>query len=214
MTPTASLRYVSLFVPDLEEAARTYEALLGTPPAAGPCPAPANHPFAAAGPVVFELGSVALALYQVDGKTWLPIGCDGSRDGGLGHRSARRLRYRQVGGWKGEQTPATHCRPRSHRASPQALPFAAGAVQMPLPPSGATEQYAGPRQTIPPGSLLQDSPVLTSVISWQLPETHKSLCLPSHWSVLAHAAPAPSRAAQAPFAQYRPLWQGWAVSQF
>ncbi len=72
MRPKASLRFVSLFVPDLAEAARTYEALLGTPPAAGPFPAPAPHPFAAAGPVVFELGSVALALYQVDEKTTHP----------------------------------------------------------------------------------------------------------------------------------------------
>ena len=69
MPPKASLRFVSLFVPDLAEAARTYEALLGTPPARGPSPAPANHPFAAAGPVVFELENVALALYQTDGKT-------------------------------------------------------------------------------------------------------------------------------------------------
>jgi hypothetical protein len=72
MPPKASLRFVSLFVPDLEEATRTYTALLGTQPTAGPSPAPAKHPFAAAGPVVFELGSVALALYQVDGKTTHP----------------------------------------------------------------------------------------------------------------------------------------------
>jgi predicted enzyme related to lactoylglutathione lyase len=69
MPPKASLRFVSLFVPDLEEARRSYEALLGTPPAQDPSPAPAPHPFAAAGPVVFELGEVALALYQADGKT-------------------------------------------------------------------------------------------------------------------------------------------------
>ena len=72
MPPKASLRFVSLFVPDLEEARRTYEALLGIPPNEGHSPAPAPHPFAAAGPVVFELGSVALALYQVDGKTTHP----------------------------------------------------------------------------------------------------------------------------------------------
>ncbi len=69
MPSRASLRFVSLFVPDIEEARRTYEALLGMEPAAGPSPAPAKHPFAAAGPVVFELGNVALALYQVDRKT-------------------------------------------------------------------------------------------------------------------------------------------------
>ena len=56
-------------MPDLEEARRTYEALLGVPATEGPSPAPAKHPFAAAGPVVFQLGAVALALYQVDGKT-------------------------------------------------------------------------------------------------------------------------------------------------
>jgi hypothetical protein len=64
MPPKASLRFVSLFVPDLEEAARTYTALLGMQPAAGPSPAPAPHPFAAAGPVVLERGGVALALYR------------------------------------------------------------------------------------------------------------------------------------------------------
>ncbi len=72
MTPKASLRVVSLFVPDLEEARRTYEALLGVPPTEGSSAAPAKHPFAAAGPVVFELAGVALALYQVDGKTTHP----------------------------------------------------------------------------------------------------------------------------------------------
>jgi hypothetical protein len=69
MPPKASLRFLSLFVPDLAEAAKTYEALLGTQPAAGPSPAPAPQPFAVAGPVVFELGEVALALYEADGKT-------------------------------------------------------------------------------------------------------------------------------------------------
>jgi hypothetical protein len=49
MPPKASLRFLSLFVPDLEQARRTYEALLGTPPSEGPSPAPAPHPFAAAG---------------------------------------------------------------------------------------------------------------------------------------------------------------------
>jgi hypothetical protein len=83
MPPKASLRFVSLFVPDLAQAARTYEALLGTPPTEGPSPAPAPHPFAAAGPVVFEVGGVALALYQADGKT--------THAGDVG-RSRRRLR--------------------------------------------------------------------------------------------------------------------------
>jgi predicted enzyme related to lactoylglutathione lyase len=69
MPPKTSLRFVSLFVPDLAEAARTYEALLGTAPARDPSPAPAPNPFAAAGPVVFDVGGVVLALYQADGKT-------------------------------------------------------------------------------------------------------------------------------------------------
>ncbi len=72
MTQKARLRFVSLFVPDLAEAAKTYEALLGVAPIEGPSPAPARHPFAAAGPVAFELGSVVLALYQTDGKTTHP----------------------------------------------------------------------------------------------------------------------------------------------
>lgn len=79
------VRFLSLFVSDLEDAARRYEAFLGVAPskpgalAADPAPnafppaaaarPPAPHPFASAGPVVFDLGAVALALYQIDGRT-------------------------------------------------------------------------------------------------------------------------------------------------
>ena len=86
------VRFLSLFVSDLEDAARRYEAFLGIAPSkpgapdAGPAPNGsaleasarplAPHPFAAAGPVVFDLGAVALALYQADGRT--------TREGDLG----------------------------------------------------------------------------------------------------------------------------------
>jgi hypothetical protein len=45
------------------------------------------------------------------------------------------------------------------------------------------------------------SPVLASVNGWQMPEVHKSPCRLSHSTVLAHGAPAPSKAAHTPLAQ-------------
>lgn len=61
-----ALRFLSLFVPDLTKAVKSYERILGVAPTKESSAAPTPHPFAAAGPVVFELGSVALALYQCD----------------------------------------------------------------------------------------------------------------------------------------------------
>jgi hypothetical protein len=72
MSERAALEFVSLFVPSLEEAVPRYAALLGVAPAARSTKAPSPHPFAARGPVVFELGNVALALYECDGRTTHP----------------------------------------------------------------------------------------------------------------------------------------------
>src|SRR5512143_981855 len=53
-----ALRFLSLFVPDLADAVARYAAMLGV--------APTAHPYAARGPVVFDLGGTKLALYQCD----------------------------------------------------------------------------------------------------------------------------------------------------
>jgi hypothetical protein len=70
LTPT--LRFLSLFVPDLADATRRYSELFGVEPRRVDTQAPHVHPFAAGGPVVFELGGVELALYQCDGRTTHP----------------------------------------------------------------------------------------------------------------------------------------------
>jgi len=67
-----SLRFISLFVPSLADAVPRYRALLGVEPSETTGAAPPRHPFAAKGPVVFQLGAVALALYECDGKTTHP----------------------------------------------------------------------------------------------------------------------------------------------
>jgi len=72
MTYAPSLRFISLFVPSLAEAVPRYRALLGVEPSERMGAAPAPHPFASQGPVVFQLGEVALALYQCDGRTTHP----------------------------------------------------------------------------------------------------------------------------------------------
>jgi len=78
------MRFVSLFVADLEAACQRYQAVLGVPPQADSARAPRPHPFAAAGPVVFDLGGTALALYQCDGRATHPgdvgIGLEPSGD--------------------------------------------------------------------------------------------------------------------------------------
>jgi catechol 2,3-dioxygenase-like lactoylglutathione lyase family enzyme len=60
------LRFVSLFVPDIDEAARRYEQVLGVAPMHDDRTAPHPHPFAASAPVVFALGSVSIALYEAN----------------------------------------------------------------------------------------------------------------------------------------------------
>jgi len=66
------LRFLSIFVPDLTEAAERYAAFLGIEPRTGSGSAPSPHPFAAGEPVVFDLGEVCLALYQCDGRATHP----------------------------------------------------------------------------------------------------------------------------------------------
>lgn len=66
MDAPPTVRFVSLFVPDLEAAARTYESIFGVPASRADRTAPSPHPFAASGPIVFDLGQVRLALYECD----------------------------------------------------------------------------------------------------------------------------------------------------
>lgn len=61
-----SVRFLSLFVPDLDAARARYQAVFGVPPCEADPDCLSPHPFAAAGPVVFDLGGVKLALYQAD----------------------------------------------------------------------------------------------------------------------------------------------------
>lgn len=70
-TPTPSLRFLSLFVDDLQRARQRYAAVFGVEPLADEqvdAAVPRQHPYSPAPPVVFDLGGVALALYQVDGR--------------------------------------------------------------------------------------------------------------------------------------------------
>jgi len=69
MSSRPALRFLSLFVPDLPDAARRYEAIFGVPPMQRASAAPHRHPFSRSEPVVFDLGGVEVALYQADGKT-------------------------------------------------------------------------------------------------------------------------------------------------
>jgi hypothetical protein len=63
------LTFLSIFVDDLREATRRYQAMLGVAPGDPGEDVPAPHPFAASGPVVFTLGAVRLALYQCNQST-------------------------------------------------------------------------------------------------------------------------------------------------
>lgn len=66
MAARPDVQFLSLFVPDLQAARKHYAAVLGFEPMAGHDVCPATHPFAAAGPIVFDLKSLKLALYQCD----------------------------------------------------------------------------------------------------------------------------------------------------
>ena len=72
MSRNPKIKFLSLFVPNLDEALDNYQSLLGVSPESGKGAALAPHPFAARGPVVFQLGEVALALYECDGQTTHP----------------------------------------------------------------------------------------------------------------------------------------------
>ncbi len=72
MSTPPRLRFISLFVPNLAEAVTRYEALLQTAPNYDSAAALAPHPFATSGPVVFQLGEVAIALYECDNRTTHP----------------------------------------------------------------------------------------------------------------------------------------------
>ena len=88
-------RFISLFVPNLAEATSRYASLLQMAPSEGTGGAPSPHPFATKGPVVFQLGDLALALYECDGHTTHP------GDVGLGIESnveQTAVRLRQQGG--------------------------------------------------------------------------------------------------------------------
>jgi len=93
-TSSPRLRFLSLFVPDLEDAATRYAAVLGIMPTGQASGAPQPHPFAARGPVVFDLGGVEIALYQADLRTTHPgdvgigLEVDGAPDA-LAERAAK-----------------------------------------------------------------------------------------------------------------------------
>jgi hypothetical protein len=72
MSMQPHLRFISLFVPDLALAIGRYQRLLQVTPNEDSEVVPAPHPFAAKGPVVFQLGDMALALYECDGHTTHP----------------------------------------------------------------------------------------------------------------------------------------------
>lgn len=68
MTATR-LKYLSLFVPDLDRAATTYREVFAVEPEPASTPVLTAHPCSPRPPVVFDLGGVKLALYQQDGRT-------------------------------------------------------------------------------------------------------------------------------------------------
>ena len=67
-----TLRFLSLFVPNLDEARQRYAAIFGIDPVEGDADALARHPFAKRPPVVFDLGTCKLALYECDMRTTHP----------------------------------------------------------------------------------------------------------------------------------------------
>lgn len=67
-----ALRFLSLFVPDLDQARRAYAEVFGVEPVAPSPPVLEPHPCSPLSPVVFDLGGVKLALYQADGRTTHP----------------------------------------------------------------------------------------------------------------------------------------------
>jgi catechol 2,3-dioxygenase-like lactoylglutathione lyase family enzyme len=85
MSSEPSLRFLSLFVPNLQAAAQYYQSIFGVAPLSHDPHAPCPHPFASAGPVVFALGPVLLALYECDQRTTHPgdVGLGIEMDAGM-----------------------------------------------------------------------------------------------------------------------------------
>ncbi len=67
-----TLRFISLFVPELEATAARYTAFLGVSPVLDDPDVPRDHPYAAGPPLVFPLGQVKLALYPCDDRITHP----------------------------------------------------------------------------------------------------------------------------------------------
>lgn len=82
--PQPTLRFLSLFVPDLDDARRRYQTIFGIEPITEVHDVPSPHPFAKRGPVVFDLGTCKLALYECDMRGTHPgdvgIGLDVAED--------------------------------------------------------------------------------------------------------------------------------------
>ena len=66
MSAPPELRFLSLFVPDLEAAKKRYEEVLGVSALEADGTSPDPHPFSPATPVLFDLGGVKLALYEAN----------------------------------------------------------------------------------------------------------------------------------------------------
>lgn len=95
MSGAPRVEFLSLFVPNLEASVEQYRTLLGVEPETSAGLALASHPFACKGPVVFQLGNVALALYQCDARV------THAGDLGIGLRVSDPEavhRFREVGG--------------------------------------------------------------------------------------------------------------------
>lgn len=95
MSKQPTVRFLSLFVPDLEIARAHYSVILGVEPVDADEVCLQKHPFAASGPVVFDLGSLKLALYRCDMKGTHPgdvgIGLDTGEAAGEVAARARRI---------------------------------------------------------------------------------------------------------------------------
>ena len=72
MSRGPELRFLSLFVPDIQAATARYAAFLGVEPERDDPDVPRDHPFAGGPPVVFPMGQVKLALYPCDGRITHP----------------------------------------------------------------------------------------------------------------------------------------------
>ena len=69
MSKAPRVEFLSLFVRNLDTSVDQFRTMLGVEPEPEPGLALAPHPFAAKGPVVFQLGHIALALYECDSRT-------------------------------------------------------------------------------------------------------------------------------------------------